>query len=93
MVTDCLKKSKYICNGLTDFDRIRHSDASWPSTLDRLLKLKHANMIDGRHIKNCKIATSLQSFELWRISSLRTQKYIQMFKNPIWHDPTETTVK
>jgi len=46
-------KSLYLCNRLTDFDKIWYSDAYWPLTADRPLKFRFVKIQNGggRHLE------------------------------------------
>ena len=65
-------KSLYLCNRLTDFDKIWYSDAYWPDTADLWLKFRFFENPKWRRSpswKITKIAISPQRFDrsLWNL--------------------------
>jgi len=49
-------KSPYLCNRLTDFDKIWYNDAHWPLTADLPKNFEFLKIQDGgsRHLENQK---------------------------------------
>jgi len=65
-------KSLYLCNRLTDFDKIWYSDAHWPLTADLWLKFRIFKIQNGggRHFKKSQKSRYLRNgltdlYEIW----------------------------
>ena len=66
-------KSLYLCNRLTDFDKIWYSDAHWPLTADRALKFLIFEKIQnggGRHLEKSQKSRYIRNgltdlYEIW----------------------------
>ena len=56
-------KSLYLCNLLTDFDKIWYSDAYWPPTADRPLKFRISKIQNGggRHLEKSQKSRYLRN--------------------------------
>jgi len=65
-------KSPYLCNRLTDFDKIWYSDAYWPLTADLSLKFRIFEIQNGggRHLEKSQKSLYLRNgmtdlYEIW----------------------------
>ena len=74
-------KSPYLCNRLTDFDKIWHSDAHWPLTADLSLKFRIFENLPSWKIT--KIVISPQRFDRSVLNLLRWCKIGLLTARPL----------
>jgi len=74
-------KSPYLCNSLTDFDKIWHSDAHWPLTADLSLKFRIFENLPSWKIT--KIVISPQRFDRSLLNLLRWCKIGLLTARPL----------
>jgi len=86
-------KSPYLCNRLTDFDKIWHGKAGWPPTGDRSLKFRIFQKPRWRNLEITEIAIFPQRFDrsLRNLASLCKMGLLTLptakklnFRNPRW---------
>jgi len=67
-------KSPYLCNRLTDFDKIWHNDAYWPPTAERPLKFRMFEYLRWRQPPSGKSQKSRYLLDVGSLSHLSVQQ-------------------